>query len=79
MCSVLLVVLSLFLWAPVPLREKVPDVENGTHKGKKGGVRIFVGGYGMVSDDSLRLSAVHLLWNSSQLKRQVVVLLLTRI
>ena len=33
----------------------------------------------MDSDDSLWLSAVHLLWNSIQLKRQVVVQLLTRV
>ena len=79
MCNLRLAVLFLFLWTPVLLREKVPDVENGTHKGRKGGVGIFVGGYGMDSDDSLQLSAVHLLWNSIQLKQQVVVQLLTRV
>ena len=54
------------------LREKVPDVENKSHKGREGSVGVSVGGYGMDSDDSLRLSAVHLLWNSTQLKRQAV-------
>ena len=57
---------------PSPLKRGGADVENKSHEGREGSVGVFVGGYGMDSDDSLRLSAVHVLWNSTQLKRQLM-------